>query len=289
MKIACIQMCSGTSEARNLSDLEVLVGEAASAGAFYVQTPEMTGILQKDGTGLMAEISPDEGNPVMAACSSLAAKYGIWLHLGSTAVRVGEEKAANRGALFSPSGERLATYDKIHMFDVAVSETETWRESSRYEAGNRTVVADIGELKVGMAICYDLRFPALFQAQARAGATMLSVPAAFTRPTGEAHWETLLRARAIENGAFVAAAAQGGQHEDGRATHGHSMIVDPWGKVLAKFDHDEPGVLVCEIDPASAEAARRRVPNLENGRKFAIEVVSFDASGKNSGQGRGGA
>lgn len=288
MKIACIQMCSGTSEAANISDLRELVGEAAAGGAQYVQSPEMTGILQRDGEALMREISPEENNPVFAACSELASRHGIWLHLGSTAIALSPTRAANRGALFSPAGKRVATYDKIHMFDVQVNETETWRESARYEAGAASPVIDTGSFSLGMAICYDLRFPHLFRAQAMAGAQMLSVPAAFTRPTGEAHWETLIRARSIENGAFVVAAAQGGRHEEGRSTHGHSMIAGPWGEIVGMLDHDRPGVLVCEIDLAKVDEARKRIPNLQNGREIETVVITA-AEAAVDGSGRAGA
>ena len=215
---------------------------------------------------------------IVAAAKRLSAELGIFLHVGSTAILRPDGKIANRALLFSPDGALLARYDKIHMFDVDLDNGESWRESAAYEAGEMAVVTDIGVAKLGLAICYDLRFPQLFRAEALAGADVLTVPAAFTRQTGQAHWHLLLRARAIENGAFVIAAAQGGVHEDGRETFGHSLIVDPWGKIIAEADHDEPGVIVAEIDTALSAEARKKIPNLKNAREFRVTTVGAQAA-----------
>ena len=268
LRVACIQMRSGVHEQANIADMEQLVENAVSQGASYVQTPEMTGILQRNRAGLFAEISADQCNPVFAAAARLARKHQIWVHVGSTAIATEQDKAANRAALFSPTGERVASYDKIHMFDVDLDNGESWRESAVYVPGNQAVIAPVAGVNFGLAICYDLRFPQLFQAHAMAGAQVLTCPAAFTRQTGEAHWHALLRARAIENGAFVIAAAQGGKHEDGRETYGHSLVIDPWGVTIGELDHDEPGVLICDIDVERAKAARAKIPNLVNRREF---------------------
>ena len=273
MRVACVQMRSGTNEAANIAAMEKLVREAAGEGAVYVQTPEMTGIMERDPANLLSQISEDEGNPVFAAAASLARELGIWLHLGSTAIKLGERKAANRGALFSPRGQRVATYDKIHMFDVDLDGGESYRESNRYEPGGQSVVVDTGAFKLGMAVCYDVRFPRIFRKQTQCGAQILTLPAAFTRPTGKAHWKTLLTARAIENGAFVIAAAQGGEHEDGRATWGHSIIIGPWGEIVGELEHDEPGILVRDIDLQEAGDARAKIPALANERDFTISEI----------------
>lgn len=276
MRVACIQMCSGRNVAENVDRMRDLVGEAAAQGAVYIQTPEMTGILENDGSRLLQSIFDEDADPVFKAASALAAEHGIYLHVGSTAVRrpkTGEDgRAANRGALFGPDGARRATYDKIHMFDVAVDEHNQWQESRRYAPGSQAVLADVCGTGLGMAICYDIRFPALYRQLAVAGACILTCPAAFTFPTGQAHWETLLRARAIENGAFMIAAAQGGIHEDGRRTWGHSMVVTPWGEIAAVLDNDNPGVLVADIDPGECEKARQRIPNLADAREFDLSI-----------------
>jgi predicted amidohydrolase len=271
LTVAAVQMRSGTDIGRNVEAMDALVRDAAGQGARYVQTPEMTGALVRDRAALKAMLRDEANDPVLARGKSLARELGIALHIGSTAIALPDGKVANRGFLVGPDGALRARYDKIHMFDVDLDNGESWRESATYEAGKQTVVAQVGDdVTLGMAVCYDLRFPQLFRAQAMAGASVLTVPAAFTRQTGEAHWHILIRARAIENGAFVVAAAQGGRHEDGRETFGHSLIVDPWGKVLAEADHDEPAVIVAEIDPAASVAARRKVPNLKNAREFSV-------------------
>ncbi|MDF1599195.1 carbon-nitrogen hydrolase family protein [Mesorhizobium sp. YIM 152430] len=270
VKVAALQMRSSTSLTRNIADFEALVREAAGKGATYVQSPEMTGALVRDRDSLRAMITSDDKDALVARAGELAAELGIVVHVGSTAIARPDGKVANRAFVFGPDGARLATYDKIHMFDVDLDKGESWRESATYEPGRVSTVVDLPFGRVGLAVCYDLRFPQLFRAQALAGASVLTVPAAFTRQTGEAHWHVLIRARAIENGAFVIAAAQGGRHEDGRETYGHSLIVDPWGKVLAEADGAEPGVVLAEIDLAASAAARGKVPNLKNARDFTI-------------------
>jgi len=272
-RAAAIQMRSGTDIGRNVSDLDALVRDAASRGATYIQTPEMTGALMRDKEARAAAFTTEDKDLVVAAASRLASELGIHLHIGSTAILSSDGKLANRAFLFGPDGAVVASYDKIHMFDVDLDNGESWRESSAYEPGVSATVADLPFARLGFAVCYDLRFPQLFRAEALAGANVLTVPAAFTRQTGEAHWHVLLRARAIETGAFVIAAAQGGLHEDGRETYGHSLIVDPWGRILAEADHDRPGVIVADIDVEQSAQARAKIPNLKNARQFEISVV----------------
>jgi deaminated glutathione amidase len=267
---AAVQMRSGVEPARNVAEMERLVREAAAKGASYIQTPEMTGALVRDRETLRGLLRGEREDMVVAAARRLAGELGVHLHVGSTAIAVEGGKVANRAFLFGPEGETLATYDKIHMFDVDLDNGESWRESATYRPGGSAVLADLPFARLGFAVCYDLRFPELFRAEAIAGAQVLTVPAAFTRQTGEAHWHVLLRARAIENGAFVVAAAQGGRHEDGRETYGHSLIVDPWGRVLADAGGAEPGVIVAEIDTALSTEARRKIPNLRNAREFDV-------------------
>ncbi|MGG2476813.1 carbon-nitrogen hydrolase family protein, partial [Rhizobium sp. BR5] len=239
----------------------------------YVQTPEMTGALQKDRQALRALLRDDEGDIIVATAARLARELGIHVHVGSTAIARPDGKIANRGFLFAPDGSRICSYDKIHMFDVDLDNGESWRESAAYQAGVEARIAEIPLAKFGFAICYDVRFPQLFRAEALAGAEVLTVPAAFTRQTGEAHWEILLRARAIENGAFVIAAAQAGVHEDGRETFGHSIIIDPWGKVLAMAGGAGEEIIFAEIDTSLVAAARGKIPNLRNAREFAMDTV----------------
>ncbi|MES0128458.1 carbon-nitrogen hydrolase family protein [Mesorhizobium sp. M0029] len=276
-KAAAIQMRSGESPERNAIDLERLVREAAGLGATYIQTPEMTGALIRDKEAGAASFTSEDKDIVVATARKLASELGVFLHIGSTAILRADGKLANRALLFGPDGATLATYDKIHMFDVDLDNGESWRESAAYEPGTEAVVTEIDGARLGFAVCYDLRFPQLFRAEAMAGADLLSVPAAFTRQTGEAHWHVLLRARAIENGAYVVAAAQGGLHEDGRETYGHSLIVDPWGRILAEADHDDPEVIIAEIDTAQSSAARKKIPNLKNARDFAVNAGAVEA------------
>ncbi len=273
-KVAALQMRAGTDPAANARTFEAMVRDAAAAGARYVQSPEMTGGLVRDRETLRSILKTQADDIIARTASELATELGIAIHVGSTAIALEGGKVANRAFLFAPDGSLLTTYDKIHMFDVDLDNGESWRESATYQPGDRAVVAALDEARFGLAVCYDLRFPQLFRTQALAGAEILTVPAAFTRQTGEAHWHVLLRARAIENGAFVIAAAQGGRHEDGRETYGHSMVVDPWGRILAEADHDEPAVVIAEIDTAASTAARRKVPNLKNARDFVLDEVA---------------
>jgi predicted amidohydrolase len=268
-KAAMIQMRSGLAPAANIEAAVRMIGEAKSAGADYVQTPEMTNILAARREQLFAAIVEEQSDAALAALRELARQLGIYIHIGSLAIRISSERAANRGFLIDRTGEIAARYDKIHMFDVDLGNGESYRESNNYRAGEAGVLADLPWGRLGVTICYDLRFPALYRALAEAGATMLAIPSAFTQKTGEAHWHVLNRARAIENGCYVFAAAQGGKHENGRETFGHSLIVDPWGRVLAEGG-SEPGVVMAEIDPAEIAKARGRIPSLEHGRRFEI-------------------
>lgn len=277
-RAAAIQMCSGVDPQRNATDLAAYVTDAAGQGAVYVQTPEMTGALQRNRKELAGVLRGESDDIIVRTASELAARHKIHLHIGSTAIARDDGKIANRAFFFGPDGNILARYDKIHMFDVDLDNGESWRESAVYAPGNDTVVLDLPFAKVGLAICYDVRFPQLFRAQALAGASVITAPAAFTRQTGEAHWHVLQRARAIENGAFMISAAQAGIHEDGRETFGHSIIVAPWGEILAEANHGEPAVIVADIDPDLSVAARAKVPNLRNARPFGVLVENAGQS-----------
>ena len=278
-KAAAIQMCSGVDPAKNAASMMHLVREAAAQGAIYVQTPEMTGMLQRNRVAAKAVLRDETNDIIVKTASALAAELGIYVHVGSTAIALEDGKIANRGFLFGPDGKTLNRYDKIHMFDVDLDNGESWRESAAYRPGSEARVLSLPFAEMGFTICYDVRFPALFRAQAIAGAEVMTVPAAFTRQTGEAHWEILLRARAIENGVFVIAAAQAGVHEDGRETYGHSMIIDPWGKVLASADGTGEAVIIADIDRAAVKAAHDKIPNLKNGREFSIEKIPGAVAG----------
>ncbi len=269
-KAAMIQMRAGLTPGVNVDEAARLIGEARSAGADYVQTPEMTNILAARREQLFSTVVEEDADPSLASLRELARKHSIFVHIGSLALRFTPERAVNRSLLVDPKGEIVARYDKIHMFDVDLGNGERYRESNSYSPGERAVLADLPWGRMGLTVCYDMRFPSLYRALAEAGATMLAVPSAFTQPTGEAgHWHVLLRARAIENGCFVFAAAQGGSHESGRASYGHSLIIDPWGRVLAEGGA-EPGVVMAEIDPALVAQARGRIPSLQHGRRFEI-------------------
>jgi predicted amidohydrolase len=268
-KAAMIQMRSGLQPGANIDAAIRYVGDAKSAGAEYVLTPEMTNILAANREQLFAAAVDEEADASLATLREVARKLGIYVHIGSLAVRISPDRAANRSFLINPKGDILARYDKIHMFDVDLAGGESYRESRNYRPGELAVLADLPWGRLGLTVCYDLRFPALYRALAEAGATMLAIPSAFTKQTGEAHWHVLVRSRAIENGCFVFAAAQGGRHENGRDTFGHSLIVDPWGRILAEGD-TEPGVIVAEIHPAEVASARARIPSLQHGRRFEI-------------------
>lgn len=266
---ALLQMRSGRSIDANIEAVRKLAREAKAAGADYVQTPEMTNVMEANRKALLPSLVEEERDSSLAAFRELARELKIYFHVGSLAVKVTPEKAANRSLLIDPAGEIIARYDKIHLFDVELAGGESYRESNTYRPGESAVLADLSWGRLGLTICYDLRFPSLYRALAEAGADFLAIPAAFTKQTGEAHWHVLMRARAIETGSYVLAAAQGGHHENGRDTFGHSVIVDPWGKIIAEGGI-EPGVIMAEIDPARVAEARQRIPSLQHGRRFEI-------------------
>lgn len=283
---ACLQMRSTRSVERNIADFLGLAREAVSRGATFLQSPEMSNLVERSRADLFAKIATEEADPFLAAARTFAAEAKVTIHLGSLAIREGE-KIANRAFLIGPDGGLVARYDKLHLFDVDLPNGETWRESATYTAGACAVVAKLSfphdpsrkpettfrdHAALGMGICYDLRFPSLFRALAEAGAYILTAPACFTKQTGEAHWSVLQRARAIETGSFMISAAQGGLHEDGRETFGHSIIVDPWGRVLAEAD-DAPGVILAEIDLARVADARGRIPTLKHARAITVTTV----------------
>ncbi len=273
VRVGLVQLRTPNTAAAALAHVTPLVRKAANKGARLVVTPEATNVVQRDRTELLAQLRTVEGDVVVTGLRDLAAKLGIELLIGSALVRREDGALANRSILVGPDGMILATYDKIHMFDVDLPNGERYRESAAYMPGAAAVVADSSVGKVGLTVCYDLRFPALYRALALAGAQIITVPSAFTRPTGEAHWETLLRARAIETGAYVLAPAQGGVHADGRGTWGHSLVVTPWGEVSARLEHDDPGVLMADLDLARVDVARKAVPSLVNAQPFAAPQV----------------
>jgi predicted amidohydrolase len=266
---AMVQMRTGLLPEPSLEQGTRLIREAAAQGADYVQTPEVSNMMQVNRKALFEHLAAEEDDISLQAYRALAAELKIHLHVGSLALRATPERAVNRGFLIGPDGVVIASYDKIHMFDIDLGNGERYHESANYQPGETAVIADLPWGRIGLTICYDVRFPALYRALAEAGACYLTVPSAFTRKTGEAHWHTLLRARAIENGCFVFAAAQAGMHENKRETYGHSLIVDPWGVVLAEGGV-EPGVIMAKIDPAAVETARKTVPSLQHGRRFSF-------------------
>lgn len=260
-------MCSGIDVPDNIAQLRALTSDAVKAGAQFVATPEMSHLMQRDGKALRNAVMTEDKDLGVKAFAQLARDLGIYLLIGSLAILREDGKIANRSFLFGTQGDILARYDKIHLFEASISKTEIWREADTYAAGQDAVTAQIGQdshggraLNIGLSICYDLRFPDLYKGYALARAHMIAAPSAFTRATGKAHWETLLRARAIETGAYVIAPAQGGTHEDGRKTWGRSMIIGPWGQVLARIDNDEPGFALADISVSEVENARARIP-----------------------------
>lgn len=269
MKIAAIQMRSGLDPDANLAALEPLLAQAAESGAEYALTPEVTLIFPENREQLRSVAAPFEGHPHLAGVGELARRHGLFVHIGSLPIPLEDGRFANRSVLFGPDGAQAAIYDKIHLFDADIAGLNAYRESATYKAGDAAVTAPLGAFTLGFSICYDMRFPTLYNSLANAGANLMAVPAAFTVPTGEAHWHVLLRARAIETGSYVIAAAQGGSHPNGRSTYGHSLVVDPWGRVIAELAHDAPGVLLADIDPEAVRDARSRIPALANARPFA--------------------
>lgn len=292
---AVLQMRTTRSVERNIADLLAMAEAAVAEGATFLQSPEMSNILERNRAALFEAIRPEGADAMLAAVRDFARAKKVTFHIGSLAVREGE-KVANRGLLVGPDGEIVARYDKLHLFDVDLPSGESWRESNTYTAGQCAVVAPLslphdlapkpettlgdhavsGDAVLGMGICYDLRFPYLFRALAEAGADILTAPACFTRQTGEAHWTVLQRARAIETGSFMISAAQGGKHEDGRETFGHSIIVDPWGRVLAEAG-DQPGPVLATLDLSLVADARQRIPTLKHTRAVAVTRQGFPA------------
>lgn len=271
LPIALIQTRTPADPAAALAHVAPLIREAAAGGAKLVLTPEATNFMIRDREQRASVLALQDDDRVVAGLRDLARELGVWLLIGSAIVKSGvddDARAANRSLLIDDRGEVVAAYDKLHVFDVDLPTGERWRESEAVRPGDAAVVADTPWGRLGLTVCYDIRFPHLFRALARAGAAMIAVPAAFTVPTGTAHWETLLRARAIETGAFVLAPAQGGTHEDGRGTWGRSTVVAPWGEVIAKLDHDAPGVLFATLDLAAVDRARAAVPQLTHDRAF---------------------
>ena len=267
IRVACVQMRSGTDVAENIAAASSLIREAAAGGAELIATPEMTTLLDRAPGAAWEKSTTEAADPGLAAFRSLAKELGVTLLIGSLAIRAEQEKCANRSFLIGPDGGVVAKYDKIHMFDVQLNATNVYRESDSYDAGASAIVADLPVGRLGLTVCYDVRFPDLFRQLAIAGAKVIAVPAAFTKITGEAHWHILLRARAIETGCYIIAPAQGGKHQDGRETYGHSLIIDPWGGILAEGG-TEPGVISATLDLAMVDAVRGKIPSLRHVRPF---------------------
>jgi predicted amidohydrolase len=269
--IALIQTRTPATARDALAHVEPLIRQAASTGARFILTPEGTNVLEQRRERRDAAVIDEDQDVAVLGLRRLAAELGVWLLIGSAIVRsgrVGEGRAANRSLLVDSSGAITARYDKLHVFDVDLPNGERYRESATVRPGDRAVAADTPWGRLGLTVCYDIRFPHLHRQLAKAGASMIAIPAAFTAPTGEAHWETLLRARAIETGAFVLAPAQGGLHEDGRRTWGRSTVVGPWGEIIAKADHDEPCIVTAKLDMEAVRRARAAVPALTHDRDF---------------------
>ena len=268
-KAACVQLRSSDDVAENIRNASALIRQAAAQGAQFIATPENTTLMAADGGAKLAQSFSEGADPALPVFRALAEELGVWLLIGSLAIKVSESKTANRSFLIDPKGAIGARYSKIHLFDVDLPSSEKYRESNTVESGSLAVTADLPWGKIGLSICYDMRFPQLYRALAQSGAFLLTVPSAFTETTGKAHWHVLLRSRAIENGAFVVAPAQGGTHANGRKTYGHSLIVAPWGEILAEAVSD-PCVIVADIDPALSVEARTRIPNLKHDRPFKL-------------------
>jgi predicted amidohydrolase len=282
-KVACVQLNAARDIAPNIAAAAALIREARARGARFILTPENTSMIEPNRLLLLEKAKPEAEHPGIPAFSALAAELGVWLLIGSMQIKLDAATCANRSFLFDDRGRIAARYDKIHMFDVDLQGGESYRESKTFRPGDRAVVADTPWGRVGLTVCYDLRFAYLYRALAQAGVSFLTVPAAFTVPTGRAHWQTLLRARAIETGSFVFAPAQCGEHAEGRKTYGHSLIVAPWGEILAEAG-EAPGIIDAEIDPAKVEEARRMVSALQHDRRFAApenpSIGSLRAAGE---------
>jgi predicted amidohydrolase len=267
LNVACIQMRSGVEVNANVDAASAMIRRAAGEGAELIATPEMTSLLDRKPGAVFAKSTTEAADAALAAFRALAAELKVWLLIGSLPIRADETRCANRSFLIGPEGAVAARYDKIHMFDVQLNAGNIYRESESFAAGDRAVLAATPKAKLGMTVCYDVRFPHLYRDLAKAGAEVIFVPAAFTRITGEAHWHILLRARAIETGSFIVAPAQGGKHADGRETYGHSLIVNPWGEILAEAGV-EPGIVAASLDLAQVAEARRKIPALEHDRAY---------------------
>lgn len=272
LTVACVQTNTTRDPLENVERVSPMIREAAARGASLITTPEIVGMLEPKRDLALAKAKPEETHEVLAAFRGLAAELGVWLLIGSISIKVSDDKMSNRSFLLDDRGQIVARYSKIHMFDVQVGDGQTYRESNTYQPGGEAVIAETPWGRMGMTICYDIRFPYLYRALAHAGAEVLFAPAAFTRVTGEAHWHVLQRARAIETGCFVISAAQTGEHAEGRRTYGHSVIVDPWGRVLADAG-EEVGVITAEIDLAEVAAARAKIPSLTHDRSIGTPVV----------------
>ncbi len=270
LKVALIQLSAGPDIAENIIAAETLIREAAAQGAQFILTPENTCHIRRPATEKLKSAKAMDGHPVVTRFADLAKELNVWIMAGSISVLLPEQKILNRSILIDANGSIVAEYDKIHLFDVDLPTGEVHRESAVVKPGEKAVVANTPWGKVGMSICYDLRFASLFRALSKAGASILTVPAAFTVPTGKAHWHTLLRARAIENGAFVLAPAQVGTHEGGRETYGHSLIIDPWGTILAEGDGENIGIIMAELDMDAVKTAREAIPALLHDREYSI-------------------
>lgn len=266
-RVGLVQMCSGKDVDRNVKDAVALIKDAAAQGAQYIQTPEVTTLMELDRERLFAIVEPEASNHALAEFVAIARSLQIWLHIGSMAVRESDTKLANRSYVIAPDGSIRARYDKIHMFDVELPNGETYCESASYRPGDKAVITDLPWGRLGLTICYDLRFPALHRTLAQNGASFIAGPAAFTKTTGEAHWHILLKARAIESQCFVFAAAQGGLHDNNRETYGHSLVISPWGEVLAEGEI-HPSVIISDVKWSEVEDVRARVPSLRHDRAF---------------------
>jgi predicted amidohydrolase len=271
IRVACVQLRSTDDIDENIASASNLIRSAAKAGAHFIATPENTTLMAADGGAKLEKTVVERDDKAVPAFAALAEELGVWLLIGSLAIKVSGGKTANRSYLFDPKGRIEARYDKVHLFDVNLPSGETYRESNTVAPGREAVVVSLPWARLGLSVCYDLRFPHLYRALAKAGAEVLTVPSAFTETTGKAHWHVLLRTRAIENGCFVVAPAQGGTHANGRKTFGHSLIVGPWGDILAEGGVD-PGVIAAELDLDEVAAARTRLPSLHHDRPFTPPV-----------------
>lgn len=282
LTVACVQTNTTRDPLENIERVSPMIREAKERGAQLVTTPEIVGMLEPKRDLALAKAKPEESHEVLAAFRGLAAELGIWLLVGSISIKVSDDKLANRSFLIDDRGQIVARYSKIHMFDVQVGDGQTYRESNTYQAGGEAVIAETPWGRMGLTICYDIRFPYLYRALAHAGAEVIFAPAAFTKVTGEAHWHVLQRARAIETGCYIVSSAQTGEHAEGRRTYGHSVIVGPWGEVLADAGEDV-GVITAEIDLARVAEARGKVPSLTHDRVIG-EPVIYGAEFRQAGE-----